>query len=194
MASTAAAPRRLTVDDLLLFPEDGKRRELVDGRVVEWDVPNFDHGFLLVALSSVLRAFVREHRLGVVVGGDLMVRILGSNFDARGADIAFYPRRTIPADTAIAVTDHVPALVVELISPSDRAGDMQEKIDDWRRTGVRLIWYLNARTGTTTVYEGERVAAVTADETLTGGDILPGFSVRLRDLLDELEEMKRSEE
>jgi len=82
----------------------------------------------------------------------------------------------------------VPDLVVEIISPSDRADRVLDKIHDWLRTGVQLLWYVNPETGNTTVYEGNRVTYVAADETLDGGDVLPGFQVRLRDLLDELNE------
>jgi hypothetical protein len=70
----------------------------------------------------------------------------------------------------------------EVISPSDRA----DKIRDWLRGGVQLLWYVDPETGDTTVYQGDRVTQAPAEETMDGGDVVPGFRVRLRDVLDEL--------
>ena len=82
---TAASSRRFTIDDLEQFPDDGKRRELVDGEIVEWDVPNFEHAFFMHVLARIIGLHVLERRLGAVVEGDLMVRILGSRHNSRGA-------------------------------------------------------------------------------------------------------------
>ena len=186
MAMAPATSKRYTIDDLDDFPDDGKLRELVDGQIVEWDVPNFYHSFFVAALSAILRGFVVRRRLGAVVGGEYMVRVQESRFDARGADVAFYRRQRIPKDKRTAASAGVPDLVVELFSPSDRAVDVQEKIRDWLRAGVRLLWYVDPETGLTVVYQGDRVTYVGADEVLTGGDVLPGFTMRMREVLDEL--------
>ncbi len=63
-----------------------------------------------------------------------------------------------------------------------------DKVHDWLRAGVRLLWYINPETGATTVYQGRRIALVGADELLDGGDVLPGLQLRLRDFLAELDE------
>ena len=181
-----APSKRYTIYDLADFPDNGKLRDLVDGAIVEWDMPTYVHAFLMTALSAVLDRFVQEHRLGQVVSGDLMVRILGSEYHARGADIAFYRRGRLPRDINAPATVVAPDFVVEIISPSDRAGDVQEKINDWLKTGVQLLWYVNPQTGMTAVYHEGRVSYVEATDTLDGADLLPGFQLRLQDLLDEL--------
>src|SRR5690348_8874374 len=84
--------KRYTVDDLAQFPDDGKLRELVDGQIVEWDVATKYHGFIANLLSFLLTAIVRSHRLGIVVTHDALVRVQGSDHDARGPGIAFYAR------------------------------------------------------------------------------------------------------
>lgn len=187
---TAAPPtRRYTVDDLDQFPDDGKLRELVDGTIVEWDVPSWKHSALEAELARLIGNFVREHRLGTVGTGEAMVRILGSAHDARGSDIEFVrrgKRSRDEADLPAALT--APDLVVEIISPSDRADRVLDKVHDWLQVGVQLLWYINPDTGTTTVYQGEHVTYVMADEILDGGDVLPGFQVRIGVLLQELRE------
>jgi hypothetical protein len=78
--------------------------------------------------------------------------------------------------------------VIEVISPSDRPNMMADKIRDWLRAGVQLLWYVHPETGNITVYRGDHVTQVPAEETLDGIDIVPGFRIRLRDVLNELDE------
>jgi Uma2 family endonuclease len=186
MVASPALPKRYSVDDLAQFPDDGKLRELVDGQLVEWDMPNVEHGSFVAALLFEIMRFVREHRLGRVVTNDAMVRILGSAFDARGADIAFYQRGRVPQDVRAAATETVPDFVIEVLSPSDRAGLVLEKVKDWLNAGVRLLWYIDPETGSTTVYHGDHVIHVPASGMLDGADVLPGLQLRLQDILDEL--------
>ena len=190
MATSLTPTSRYTVDDVAAFPDDGKLRELVDGKIVEWDVPSWQHGLLETELAAILRSYVRHHHLGLVACGEVMTRILSSNRDARGSDIEFRRRGSIPTeDTAAAATLTAPDFVIEVISPSDRGDMMADKIRDWLRAGVRLLWYVDPATGDTTVYQGDRVTQVPAQETLDGGDVVPGFRLCLRDVLDELKEV-----
>jgi Uma2 family endonuclease len=187
VGSALTTTRRYTVDDLDQFPDDGKLRELVNGEIVEWDAPSWEHAALEAELTSIIRNFVRERRLGTVGCGEAMVRILGSAHDARGSDIEFCRRgRSTWAEARLPAALTPPDLVVEIISPSDRADQVMEKVHDWLRAGVQLLWYINPETGTTTVYQGDRITHVTADAVLDGGDVLPGFQIRLGQLLQEL--------
>lgn len=182
------ARQKLSIADLENFPEDGRLRELVDGRLVEWDVPTYHHGLLLTFLCAWLHRFVRERRLGEVVTGDTMVKIEDSDFHARGPDLAFYRRGRRPKDINAPATAVIPDFVVEILSPSDRADRVLAKVQDWLDAGVPLLWYVNPETGVVTVYEGSRIRYVGPDEPLDGGAVLPGLSLRLRDLLTEIEE------
>lgn len=78
----------------------------------------------------------------------------------------------------------VPDLVVKVVSPNDRADRVLDKVHDWLRTGVRLLWNVDPETGTTTVYEGGHVPCVEAGELLDGGEVLLGLQLSMRDLLD----------
>lgn len=188
-----ATARRYSVDDLAGFPDDGKRRELVDGQLVEWDATTLRHGFLAALLVEVLSAFVRQHRLGLVATTDAIIRILGSAYHARGGDIAFFAHGRLPEDLDAAAADVAPDFVVEVLSPSDRADQVQAKIHDWLRAGVRLLWYVDPATGITAVYRPHGGEVVGPEEPLDAGDVLPGFSVRMRDLLDELTTERQTE-
>ena len=181
-----ATERRYSIDDLAGFPDDGKRRELVDGQVVEWDVTPLRHGAIANLLATIITVFVRQHHLGTVVGTDALIRIYGSAYYVRGGDIAFFARGRLPEDLDASAADVAPDFVVEVLSPTDRADHVQTKIHDWLRAGVQLLWYVDPATGITAVYRPHGGAVVGPGERLDAGDVLPGFTVRLRDLLDEL--------
>lgn len=184
---SAPERQRLTIRDLAAMPDDGKLRELVDGQMVEWDVPTLLHALLLARLASELVLFVLRNRLGFVAAGDPMIKIEGSEHDVRGPDIALFAGRQLPDDAGAPATDAIPDLVVEVLSPSDRADRVLDKVHDWLRAGVRLLWYVDPQTGVTTVYHGDRVSVVGPDEVLDGKDVVPGFEVRIGDLLRELQ-------
>ena len=183
--AAATHTKRYTVDDLAQFPDDGKLRELVDGQIVEWDMPDTYHGFIVSVLTHLLTAVVRSRRLGMVVSGDPLVRVQGSDHDARGPDVAFFARGRIPRNLRAAAADTAPDFVIEVLSPLDRAGDVERKVGDWLRAGVRLLWYVNPETGFTMVYRGTDVSRVPPEDTLDAADVVPGVQVRMQDLLDE---------
>jgi hypothetical protein len=98
VVSAPAPTRRYSIADLANFPDDGKRRELVDGKIVEWEVTSRRHGFLKAELIGVLANFVREHHLGSLASGEVYVRIRGSEHDVRASDIEFTRRGRLAGD------------------------------------------------------------------------------------------------
>lgn len=193
VAAPTLETKRYCIPDLDSFPTDGKRRELADGQIVEWDVTNFRHGSVIALLTIIIGSFVRERRLGQLVDGDAMVKIQSSEHDARGGDLVFYRRDRIPANIDTPATDVAPDFVVEILSPTDRAAMVEAKVDDWLRAGVRLLWYVNPYTGVTMVYHAREVLRVQPDQALAGGDVLPGFTLHMAEVLRELAEQGNGE-
>ncbi len=181
-----ATQRRYRVDDLAGFPDDGRLREIVDGQMVEWDLTTLRHGAIANLLATIITAFVRQRRLGTVITTDALIRILGSAYHARGGDIAFFAHGRLPEDLDAAAADVAPDFVIEVLSPTDRADQVQAKVHDWLRAGVRLLWYVDPASGITAMHRPDGGRMVGPEEALGGDPVLPGFSLRLRDLLDEL--------
>lgn len=186
MVATAIGTKQYTVDDLAEIPDDGRTWELVDGHLVEWGMATLRHAGLETELTIVISNYVREHRLGRVMNGEGTVRILGSDYHARKFNVAFYRRGRPLGNMDEAATSMAPDLVIEILSPTDRATMVEAKIDDWLRTGVALLWYINPQTGTTTVYHQGSIRRVGATECLDGEDVLPGLRFRLQEVLNEL--------
>ena len=76
-----------------------------------------------------------------------------------------------------------PDLAIEILSPSNRPADVQEKIVDYLEAGVRLIWILDPHARTAAVYQPRRDPFIVREgATLDGSDVLPGLSLPLADL------------
>jgi len=83
----------------------------------------------------------------------------------------------------------VPDLVVEVLSVSNTPGEMARKRREYFEATVRLVWEVDPRARTVAVYvrDGEPLMVFTEDQPLDGRDVLPGFTLPLRDLFAELD-------
>ena len=117
-----ATETRATIDDVLRLASHGKRYELVDGKLVSMAPNGFEHGGIEVHISWLLNNYVREHRLGRIVSGEVLFQLDSEGLLARAADVAFVRRERLPARDA----EHrpfvgAPDLAIEIISPGDAA-------------------------------------------------------------------------
>jgi Uma2 family endonuclease len=72
----------------------------------------------------------------------------------------------------------IPAdVVVEVVSPGDRAGDLEKKIEEYLSNGFKLIWIVHPNTKTVVIYRADgSIAKLHAKDQITGESILPGFT------------------
>jgi Uma2 family endonuclease len=181
-------PGQATEADVLKAMEREKRFfELVDGVLVEKAV-GYEASFLAIALGAFLRAFVNPRNLGVVSGADAMLRLFPGLI--RGPDVAYaswdrFPDRRIPKDP---IPTLVPDLAIEVLSKSNTAKEMKRKRGEYFSQGVSLIWEIDPRKRTATVYrpDGSKIVLSESD-LLDGGDVLPGFTLELSELFAELD-------
>ena len=74
-------------------------------------------------------------------------------------------------------------LAVEVLSPGDRASELLEKVQDWLAAGCLAVWVVDPKTQTVTVYDNRQpVVRLHSTDTLSGGDLLPGFNVPVAEL------------
>ncbi len=133
--------RKLTYADFLLFPNDGKRHEIIDGVHYVTQCPNFSHQELLGRLHLALGNFLATRRhLGRVVLSPFDVVM--SNHDVVEPDLLF-----IAGDQQAIITQAnvqgPPALVVEILSPSTRRRDLGIKRALFDHRGVREYWLVD---------------------------------------------------
>jgi Uma2 family endonuclease len=79
----------------------------------------------------------------------------------------------------------VPPLTVEVVSPGNSALELRRRTRDYLEAGVSIVWVVWPEERSISVYRGSMTPVeLTADDTLDGGDVLPGFSVKVADLFD----------
>ena len=175
----------LTADDLYRMPDDGVHRyELVEGRLLVMTPAGGLHGAVGMRLAAAVSAHVDQHRLGIVLSADTGFILATDPDTVRAPDIGFVSRGRIPADgIPKAFWRCAPDLAVEVLSPTDVRREVDEKIEDYLRHGVRLVWFVEPAACRVTVHRpGSSPQALDDSATLDGGEVLPGFSYSLSGL------------
>jgi Uma2 family endonuclease len=132
---------KLTYDDFLLFPDDGKRHELIDGEHYVTPSPNIRHQAILGNIHFLIRAWLEQHPVGRVFMAPLDV--VFTQFDVVEPDLLFVSRhRAADILTAKHVTG-APDVVVEIGSPSTRKRDETIKRRLYERSGVSEYWVVD---------------------------------------------------
>jgi len=183
------APRpdvKLTYDDFLQFPDDGKRHELIDGEHFVTPSPNTRHQTISGSLYGLLWTWLRGRGLGRLFCAPFDV--VFSNFDVVEPDLLFVSKAR---ESEVLTKAHVrgaPNLVVEIGSPSTRQRDETIKRRLYERFGVGEYWVIDPELGRIAVYRPgadgyERVADLwrERDEQLTS-PLFPGLTLALGDI------------
>jgi Uma2 family endonuclease len=175
----------LTAEEFAQLPEpaDGSRQELVKGVIETMPPPRFEHGYVQMVVGSLLSQFARQNHLGRVVG-PTGLQTETSPDTVREPDVAYWSFERLPAGVPIETYPTVPAdLVVEILSPGELYGRIQQKISEYLAAGVRLVWAIDPQSKTVSVHRpASSVRVVAENEALSGDDVLPGFSCRVAEL------------
>lgn len=159
--------------------------ELIDGVLVE-KAMGARESYMAATLIMILGAFVRPKNLGIVSAPDLIMRIRdGRN---RLPDVTYTAWANVPAPGAhlVPVIDFAPDIAVEILSESNTRREMARKRREYFRRGVSLVWIIDPVARTVAVYTDPRTRTVLTDaDTLTGGDVLPGWSLPLAEFFND---------
>jgi Uma2 family endonuclease len=173
-------------DAIDLCERENRLCELVDNTLVEKTNGSYE-SYLAVCLSELLSAFVRKHRLGIVLGADALMRLAPGL--VRIPDVSYVSWDRLPdrKPPRVAIADLAPDLAVEIISRGNTRQEMDRKLHDYFAAGVRLVWYVyHEPRREVHVYTGpEQCRILGENESLDGGAVLPGFQLPLADLFAE---------
>ena len=161
--------------------------ELIDGVLVE-KVMGQEESRLAALLIFFLVTFVKPGNLGAVFAPDGPMRL--SPNQVRLPDVAFVRRERLRGlkNSKEAILGLSPDLAIEVLSKSNSRGEMERKLRDYFAAGCRLVWYVDPRKRAVRVYTSPvQVITFGEGETLDGGEVLPGFTLPLRDLFAELD-------
>lgn len=179
------APGTAKDADVLLSTQGNRQIcELVDGVLVEKPMGYYE-SLLAGILIQLLRNFLDQHDLGVVLGADGTLRLLPGL--VRIPDVSFiawerFPNRELPREP---IPDLVPDLAVEVLSESNTEAEMERKLQEYFAAGVRLVWYVEPEPPRVRVYTSPSdFRQLVEAETLDGGTVLPGFQLTIQEWFD----------
>ncbi len=184
---SAAVPgvrRSMTAEELYELPDDGMRHELVEGEPRTMPPAGFEHGDVAGELFFHVKAFVRQHRLGVVLAAETGFVLRRGPDTVRAPDLAFVRTDRVPApEERQKFAELAPDLVAEVTSPYDRVGEVNGKVAQWLDAGVRLVWVVDPETRVVVAHLPGGVAHLLREgDALDGEDVLPGFRLPLSEL------------
>ncbi len=180
---------RLTYDDLVQFPDDGKRHEVIDGEHYVTAAPNLKHQAVVVNLTGLLWTHLRVHAVGRVFAAP--VDVVFSDVDVVEPDLVFV---STAREADLLTAAHIrgaPDLVVEIGSPSTRKRDETIKRRLYERFGVAEFWVVDPELDEIKVYrlvEGrfERTALLSLEQgDVLTSPLLPGLTLRLAEIFAE---------
>jgi Uma2 family endonuclease len=142
------------------------------------------HGTVVSNLHAFLAPYIRERKLGMAFGAETGFRLSRDPDTVRAPDFAFIAKEHLPSEEpSEAFWPGAPDLAVEVLSPGDRTGEVDEKITEWLSAGVAAVWVVDSQLETVTIYSGAKPVEVrSAGEMLEGGHVLPGFSCAVDEL------------
>jgi Uma2 family endonuclease len=175
----------VTAEELLTLPTGmGKRYELVTGEIREMSPSGWPHGVVVGRLHNRLGRFIEDHDLGLVFGAETGFLIARDPDTVRAPDFAFVSKKNIPKEMpSEAFWPGPPDLAVEVLSPSDKTGDVDEKIRAWLAAGCSAVWVIDPQLQTVAIHRSRTdIQSNTTGETLEGGAVVPGFSCPVEEL------------
>ena len=171
---------RVTEDELMRLPKDGRKWELVDGRLME--VPtSIRHEEIGVNLILMMDALARGR--GILTAGQGGFRMADGN--VRAPDVSYTRKERFPGGhTPDTFGDLAPDLCVErVVSPSEKPMDMALKVQEYFAGGAAQVWHIFPEEQRVVVFTSPtETRTLNAEDTLTADGILPGFSCRVSEI------------
>jgi Uma2 family endonuclease len=172
-------PGTATEADAIRATNTERPCELIDGTLVE-KAMGVPESFLASLVLQFIGPFVRVNRLGITTAPDGMYRMIHGNI--REPDVSFTSRARFQS-TSTQVGNWCPDLCIEILSPSNTRAEMAAKRSEYFKSGCRLFWIVDYRSRCVDVCTDANVnARLSESDTLTGGDVLPGFTLSLAEL------------
>ncbi len=168
------------------MPDDGRRTELVQGRMMELPPPGFIHGRVCFNVALLLGNVIRDRDLGHVVINDTGVITRRHPDTVRGMDVAYFSFERVPRGILPNPYPEVaPELIVEVRSPSDRWRDIHAKVNEYLALGVLVVCVLDPEPQTAHLYYPDQPPRTLGpDDELSFPECLGDFRVPLRRLFE----------
>ena len=170
---------KMTLEEFLEHDVEGY--EYVKGELVPIAPPSREHGEISVNVIRYLDAHVYQNKLGRLYTAETTFQV-GERI--MKPDVAFVSTAQLTGDKTKGFPIP-PDLAVEVVSPSDVQSRVAGKALAYLNAGTRLVWVLEPVSQTVTIYRsGTDIEMLTCDDTLTGEDVVPGFTCPVAHLFE----------
>ncbi len=178
--------RPTTAEELLNMPDDGFRYELVRGELRKMVPAGQFHGAYSMNVGISLGGYAKANRLGKTYSSDTGFVLATDPDHVRVPDVAFISNERLKEiGESDAFARGAPDVAVEVISPTDRYTEVEEKVGDWLDAGTLAVIVVDPRRRTVKVYRTPADAVVlTEDDTLTVEDAVPGWKLPVSDIFE----------
>ena len=164
-------------------PRDGRRRELIRGELIEMSPVNPRHGRVVGRLGARVVDHAFDHDLGEVYVGDTGWQLEGDKDTVLAPDIAFVRKARLDQVSEVGFSKTYPDLAIEVLSPSNTAAEMVLKLKVYLSCGVSAVWIVEPQSQVAEIHRKDLpVIRLGLDDALEDPELLPGFSLTLRDL------------
>jgi Uma2 family endonuclease len=171
----------MTVDEFLVADVPDGKVELVRGDLRVTPPPGAPHGTAAINLAVLLSNHVNEQNLGHVFGDNFGYVLTQLPHTVRVPDLSFVRADRLPPEgMGPGLLRLAPDLAVEVLSPSESALELEEKLADYSLAGTPLIWVVDPTRRTVRIMNAARPARwLHEEDTLDGDDVIPGFSCKV---------------
>lgn len=175
------ATKRLTAEEFAQLPghEDA---ELIDGEVIQTVPPSPSHGMIAIELGMHLKLWIKQTKAGIagIEGGFILRR----NPDrTRGPDAWFIRAERVPEVQPEGFWEIAPDMIAEIISSSDTAEVIKEKLEDYFAAGTQLAWLIYPRFKQVEAHTPDGIMRIfRAGDVLEAKDLMPGFQCAVNEL------------
>ena len=174
-----AIPTTMTLEEFLAHDVEGY--EYVNGELIPMPPPSREHGEISVNVIHYLYSHIYEQKLGRLYTAETTFQV-GER--TAKPDVAFVSTARLTGDKTKGFSIP-PDLAIEVVSPSDVQSRIVEKALAYLEAGTRLVWVLEPVAKTVTIYRSETdIEILTHEDTLTGEEVVPGFSCPVAHLFE----------
>ncbi len=174
---TLAEKKIFTYEDITHLPEGNY--EIIDGERHETIPAGFEHGYLVGNFAELLGKYLKDK--GNIAVGEIGVLISKNPLRIRAADVVYISKEKAPQSPK-GILEIPPDLIIEIISESNTAWEMTEKVKDYLSIGVDRIVLVDPHTQTVSLYQKGKKEAIlyNFDEEVA---LIEGLSVKMKELI-----------
>jgi Uma2 family endonuclease len=174
----------MTFEEAARLDPDQYPGELVDGKWVPVTRNTWRHGEIALTIGFLLRLYARDHAGWSVSVADPGVRLARNPDRLRGPDVGMVRAERVPTGKGVdGWLSGAPDLAVEVLGDSQTFSEMTQKALEYLAAGAKVVWVIDADPQRVVVFTPpDHVKILGVDDTLDGGDVLPGFQCSVAEL------------